>query len=137
MGATTDAFPPGMARTCSEFWPWRLLHRRCLLRTHRPSARQRSFRAGKPDSPNAKLDHSVFQEAMTVLGRQQGQRAPNEPLVDHMGGSQKKTGPENKSLANDEVKSDAGKNLEEATTEQSKVPGAKTKTRTEVGTTSR
>jgi hypothetical protein len=46
-------------------------------------------------------------------------------------------GPENKSLANNEVKSDAGKNLEEATTEQSKVPEAKTETRIEAGTSSR
>jgi hypothetical protein len=44
--------------------------------------------------------------------------------------------PENKSSANDEVKSDVGKNLEEATTEQSKVLGAKTETKTEVGTSS-
>jgi hypothetical protein len=46
-------------------------------------------------------------------------------------------GPENKSSTNDEVKSDAGKNLEEGTTEQSKVPEAKTETRTEAGTSSR
>jgi hypothetical protein len=45
-------------------------------------------------------------------------------------------GSENKSSANDDVKSDAGKNLEEATPEQSKVPGAKTETRTKAGTRS-
>jgi hypothetical protein len=61
--------------------------------------------------------------------RRQGQRAPNEPHVDHLGGSE--------SSANDEVKFDAEKNLEEATTEQSKVPGAKIETGTEAGTSSR
>jgi hypothetical protein len=45
-------------------------------------------------------------------------------------------GLENKSLANDEVKSNVGKNPEEVTTEQSKVPEAKTETRTESGTNS-
>jgi hypothetical protein len=52
-----------------------------------------------------------------------------------LGGSQETTGPENKSSVNDKVKSDAGKNPEEATSEQSKVPGAKTETRIEAGTT--
>jgi hypothetical protein len=33
MGATTNALPPRMVRTCSGFWPWRLLHRRWPLRT--------------------------------------------------------------------------------------------------------
>jgi hypothetical protein len=42
-------------------------------------------------------------------------------------------GPENKSLANDEVKSDAGNNPSGDTAEQSKVLGAKTETRTEAG----
>jgi hypothetical protein len=42
-------------------------------------------------------------------------------------------GPENKSSANDEVKSDAGNNPEGDTAEQSKVLGAKIETRTEVG----
>jgi hypothetical protein len=73
---------------------------------------------------------------VTGLGHQQGQRAPNEPPVDHLGGSQEKTGLENKSLANDEVKSNVGKNPEEVTTEQSKVPEAKEETRTESGTNS-
>jgi hypothetical protein len=86
---------------------------------------------------NAKPDHSVFQKAATTLGRQQGQRAPNEPPIDHLGGSQEKTEPENESSANDKVKSDAVKNPEEAITEQSKVSGAKTETRTEAGTSSR
>jgi hypothetical protein len=51
MGATTDALPPGMVRTCSGFWPWRLIRRRWLLRTYQPSAGQRSFGAGKSDIP--------------------------------------------------------------------------------------
>jgi hypothetical protein len=50
-----------------------------------------------------------------------------------LGGSQETIGPENKSSVNDKVKSDAGKNPEEATSEQSKVPGAKTETRIEAG----
>jgi hypothetical protein len=49
---------------------------------------------------------------VTALGSQRGQRAPNEPPIDHLGGSEERTGPENKSLANDEVKSDEGKNTE-------------------------
>jgi hypothetical protein len=58
---------------------------------------------------------------------------PNEPPIVHLGGSQEKKGLENKSSASDEVKSDAGKNPEEATAEQSKVPEAMTETRTEAG----
>jgi hypothetical protein len=53
-----------------------------------------------------------------------------------MGGSQEKAGLEHKSSANDEVKFDAGKNPQEATTEQSKVPGTKTETKTKAGTSS-
>jgi hypothetical protein len=45
-------------------------------------------------------------------------------------------GPENKSSANDEVKFDAGNNLEGDTAEQSKVLGTKTETRTEAGSSS-
>jgi hypothetical protein len=58
---------------------------------------------------NVKPNHLVSQEVAIVLGHQQGQRAPNEPPVDHLGGNQERTGTENKSSANDEVKSDAGK----------------------------
>jgi hypothetical protein len=86
---------------------------------------------------NAKPDHSISQEAAIALCHQQGQRAPNELPIDHLGSSQEKTGPENKSSANGRVKSDAGKNLEEATTEQSKVSDAKIETSIEAGTSSR
>jgi hypothetical protein len=78
------------------------------------------------------------------IGPQQGREASgqknrivqNEPPVDHLGDGQEKTGPENKSSANDEVESDAGKSLEEAAAEQSKVPRVKTKTGTKAGTSS-
>jgi hypothetical protein len=60
MGATTDALPPEMVRTCSGFWPWRLLCKRWPLRTRRPSARQTSFGAGKPDSPECQTGLSSF-----------------------------------------------------------------------------
>jgi hypothetical protein len=70
---------------------------------------------------NTKSDHPISQEVEIALGCQQGQRAPNEPPVDQLGGIQEETGLENKSSANDEVKSDVGRNLEEVTTEQSKV----------------
>jgi hypothetical protein len=100
MGATTDALPA----TCSGFWPWSLLCRRWLLRTHQPSIGQENQTV-----ENAKLDHLVSHEVAIVLGRQQEQRLPNEPPVDHLGGNQEKTEPENKSLANGEVNSDAGK----------------------------
>jgi hypothetical protein len=53
-----------------------------------------------------------------------------------LGGSKERTEPENKSAVNDEVKSDAGNNPEEAIVEKSKIPGAKTETRKEVGTSS-
>jgi hypothetical protein len=86
---------------------------------------------------NAKSDHPISYEVETTHGHQQGQRAPNEPHVHHLGDSQEKTGPENKSSANDEVKSDVRKNPKEATTEQCKVLGAKTETRIEIGTNSR
>jgi hypothetical protein len=38
MDSTTDALPPRMVRTYSEFWPRRLLRRRRPLRTRRPPA---------------------------------------------------------------------------------------------------
>jgi hypothetical protein len=86
---------------------------------------------------NAKPDHPVSQEAVTAVVCQQGQRASNEPPVDHLCDSQEKTWPDDKSLANDEVKSDVRKNPEEVATEQSKIPGAKIETRTEAGISSR
>jgi hypothetical protein len=39
MGSIADALPPGMARTCYGFWPWRLLHRRLPLWIRRPPVR--------------------------------------------------------------------------------------------------
>jgi hypothetical protein len=56
MGATSNALP----MTCSGFWPWRLLCRRWLLWTHRPSAGQRRFRAGKSDSRECQTGPSGF-----------------------------------------------------------------------------
>jgi hypothetical protein len=60
MGATTNALPLRMVSTCSGFWPWRLLRRRWLLRTHWISAEQRSFEAGKMDSPECQTGPSGF-----------------------------------------------------------------------------
>jgi hypothetical protein len=51
-------------------------------------------------------------------------------------GSQGQTRLKSEISADGEAKPDAEKNPEEATAEQSKVPGVKTKTRTEVGTSS-
>jgi hypothetical protein len=81
------------------------------------------------------LDHSISQEAGIAAGHQQEQRAPNEPPVDQLGGSQENTRPCSESSANGEAKLDV--KPEEAVVEQSKVPGVKMKTRTEVGTSSR
>jgi hypothetical protein len=72
MGSTTDALPRGVVRTLSGFWPWRLLCRRWLLWTHRPSTGQRSFGIGNRIVQNSKLDHPVSQEAAIALGHQQG-----------------------------------------------------------------
>jgi hypothetical protein len=60
MGATTDALSLGMVRTCSGFWPWRLLCPRWLLRTHRPSTGQRSFGTGKSNSSECQTEPSGF-----------------------------------------------------------------------------
>jgi hypothetical protein len=46
------------------------------------------------------------------------QRAPNEPPVDQLEGSQEKIGSRSKSSANGKVKPDAQKNLEEVAAEQ-------------------
>jgi hypothetical protein len=52
-------------------------------------------------------------------------------------GSQEKTGSGSKFSANGKVRPDAEKNSEEAAAEQSRVPGVKTETRAEAGTSSR
>jgi hypothetical protein len=118
MGTTTDALPPGMVRTCSGFFCHGGYYVRdgCYRHIGHQHGREASGQK-KQTVRNVKLDHPVSQEATASLGRQQGQRAPNEPPVDHQGGSIEKMGLENKSSANDEVKSDAGKNPEQATTE--------------------
>jgi hypothetical protein len=64
MGATTNALPTGMVRTYSGFWPWKLLCRRWLLWTHRPSAGQKNRTVW-----NTKPYHPVSQEVAITLGR--------------------------------------------------------------------
>jgi hypothetical protein len=56
--------------------------------------------------------------------------------VDPLSGSQEQTRLRSEILADGEAKPDMEKNLEEATIEQIKVSGVKTKTRTEAGTSS-
>jgi uncharacterized caspase-like protein len=58
---------------------------------------------------NAKAVHPVSKEATIVLGRQQEQRAPNEPPADQLGASQEQTGPRSEILADGEAKPDAEK----------------------------
>jgi hypothetical protein len=126
-----------MVRTCSAgFWPWRLLHRRRPLQTCQPSAGQRSFRAGKLDSPECQTEPFGFPGGSNSTWSPTGQRAPNEPPVDQLEGSQEKIGSRSKSSANGKVKPNAEKNLEEVAAEQSKFPRAKTRNRTEAGTSS-
>jgi hypothetical protein len=85
---------------------------------------------------NAKSDHPVSQKAAVAPSHQQEQVTPNGSSVNQQGSIQGKAGPRSETLADDEAKPNSEKNPEEATAEQSKVSGAKTKTRTEAGANS-
>jgi hypothetical protein len=85
---------------------------------------------------NVKPDHPISQEAVVAPSHQQEQETPNGSSVDQQGSIQGKEGPRSETSVDDEAKPDAEKNLEEALAEHGKVPGAKTKTKTEVRTSS-
>jgi hypothetical protein len=86
---------------------------------------------------NAKLDHLISQEAAAAPDHQHELEASKSgSSADQSRGSQGKTRPRIKILADGEAKPDVEKNLEEVAVEQSKILGAKTKIRTEAGTSS-
>jgi hypothetical protein len=84
MDATVDALPPGMVRSFSGFWPWRVLYRRRSLLIYRPSVGQENWTVR-----NAKLDHPVSPKTVGVPGHQHKQGASKDgSFADRSGGSQ-------------------------------------------------
>jgi hypothetical protein len=59
-GTTTDALPPGMVRTSRRFWPWRLLHRRWLVRERQLVVGQEGSKVGKLDNLECQTGPSGF-----------------------------------------------------------------------------
>jgi hypothetical protein len=86
---------------------------------------------------NTKHDHLVSQEVAVIADHQHEQKAPAGTSVDPVGGSKGQTWPRSESSANSEMKPNVETGIEEATAEQNRVPGVKTKTRIDVGTSSR
>jgi hypothetical protein len=131
MGSAADAVSPRMVRTSLRFWPWRLPHRRRLLRRCRPTADQ----AGKPDSPEYQTGSSSFPEdSRSSRAATQAIEAKIRKCSDIGGGgcSLNQEGPKSKTLTNDnEAKPDAEKGPEVVAVKQNKAQDEETWIRVE------